>query len=82
MGYRLSDGPERYVQLIVASDFEAAFAIRRMLASNGVRNANVWPVRDPDPQVDLSLFGPHVVTVPKGSLREARRLLRHSGLDQ
>jgi hypothetical protein len=77
----LSERSESYVQLIVVGDYDAAFAIRRMLAANGMRNANVWPVRNPDRQVDLSLSGPHLVTVPKGSLREARRLLRHHGLE-
>ena len=80
----MSDRPERLVTLVEVKTFVSAWDIRALLLLGGVHDANVWPEAHPNPLMHDSLLadvGPYAVMVPEGSLGEAKRLLRESGLE-
>jgi hypothetical protein len=70
---------EDYVRLAVFDDRGTAFEALRALQSNGVAEANVWPVAPSVGWWNTNL-GPHMVTVAKSRIPEARKVLLKSGL--
>ncbi|MGD0998101.1 MAG: hypothetical protein ABR941_07250 [Thermoleophilia bacterium] len=80
----MSDRSDRFVTLVEVKTFDSAWDIRAMLLLSGMHDANVWPEGHPNPLMHDSLLvdvGPYAVMVPEGSLGEAQRLLRESGLE-
>jgi hypothetical protein len=81
----LSERSERLVTLVEVTTFDIAWEIRAILLASGMNDANVWPEGHPNPLMHDSLLadlGPYAVMVPEGSLGEAQRLLRESGLPE
>ena len=71
---------EPHVTLVEVDDFALALDIRDLLHAGGLPEVNVGPVPTLHPQMDYAAAGPYVIRVPEGSLDEAERLLRESGL--
>jgi hypothetical protein len=68
-----------FVRLAVFDDRGTALEALRMLQTNGVVEAHVWPVAPTAGWWNTNL-GPHMVTVAKSRIQEARGLLLKSGL--
>lgn len=71
---------KKYVRLTICPSLGHAQAVARMLHANGIDDVNIWPYNEPPSIVVVGHLYSHIVMVAQGSLREARRLLRQSGL--
>ena len=70
---------EDYVRLAVFENRRTGLEALRALHSSGVSEANIWPVAPIAGWWNTDL-GPHMVTVAKGRIPEARKALLESGL--